>query len=137
VDAKSLTGKIGTVIIVLIIFILILYLAYFVTKKLGRRLSVRAVGNKNIKILETISIGQHNAVMIIETAGKTLLVGVTQNQISLISELDSDKLTLEEKNNSSAQTMDFSVAFKKVLEEKFGKKTDNSKEKHDDNGKQQ
>lgn len=135
-DAKSVIGKIGTVIIVLIIFILILYLAYFVTKKVGRRLSVRAVGNKNIKILETISIGQHNAVMIIETAGKTLLVGVTQNQISLISELDSDKL-FKEDESSNVQTMDFSSALKKVLDEKFGKKIDKPKEKHDDNGNQQ
>lgn len=134
-DAKSLISNIGSVLMALVVFILILYLAYFATKKLGKRLSIRGVGNKNIKILESISIGQNNAIMIIETAGKTLLVGVTQNGINFISELDGEKLCREEENNSG-QTMEFSRAFKVVLEEKFGKKLNKTKENHDDNSPQ-
>lgn len=134
-DAKTLVGNIGSVVMALAVFVLILYLAYFATKKMGKRLSVRGVGNKNIKILESISIGQNNAIMIIETAGKTLLVGVTQNGINLISELDGEMLVKEDENNRS-QTMDFSKAFKTVLEEKFGGKLTKSKEKNDDNNPQ-
>ncbi|MBQ8434738.1 MAG: flagellar biosynthetic protein FliO [Oscillospiraceae bacterium] len=134
-DAKSLIGNIGSVIMAILVFILILYLAYFATKKMGKRLSVRGVGNKNIKILESISVGQNKAIMIIQTAGKTLLVGMTQNEISLISELDADMLELDnEKNNS--QTMEFSTAFKTVLEEKFGKKLKKTKENNDDSSKE-
>ena len=134
-DAKSLIGNIGSVIMAILVFILILYLAYFATKKMGKRLSVRGVGNKNIKILESISVGQNKAIMIIQTAGKTLLVGMTQNEISLISELAADMLELDnEKNNS--QTMEFSTAFKTVLEEKFGKKLKKTKENNDDSSKE-
>ncbi len=130
-EAKSLIGNIGTVIVAILIFILILYLAYFATKKMGKRLSIRGVGNKNIKIIDSISVGQNNAIMIIQSANKTLLVGITQNEISLISELDSDKLDLTENKNSN-QTMAFSKAFQTVLEEKFGKKLTKSKENEND-----
>lgn len=120
---------------VLAVFILILYLAYFATKKLGKRLSIKGVRNKNIKILESVSIGQNNAIMIVESAGKTLLVGVTQNGMSLISELDGSKLVIEEQKNVG-QTMEFSQAFKTVLEEKFGRKIDKNKESKDDSNKE-
>lgn len=128
-------GNIGSVVMVLAVFILILYLAYFATKKLGKRLSIKGVRNKNIKILESVSIGQNNAIMIVESAGKTLLVGVTQNGMSLISELDGSKLVIEEQKNVG-QTMEFSQAFKTVLEEKFGRKIDKNKESKDDSNKE-
>lgn len=128
-------GNIGSVVMALAVFILILYLAYFATKKLGKRLSIKGVRNKNIKILESVSIGQNNAIMIVESAGKTLLVGVTQNGMSLISELDGSKLIIEEQKNVG-QTMEFSQAFKTVLEEKFGRRIDKTKESKDDSNKE-
>ena len=133
-DAKSLISNIGSVLMALVVFVLILYLAYYATKKLGKRLTIKGVGNKNIKILDSIPIGQNKSVMIIETAGKTLLVGITQNEISLITELDRDKLDIPDKDDS-AQPMEFSTAFKKVLEEKFGGKISKSKEKNNDSNK--
>lgn len=133
-EANSLLSNIGTAISVLLGFALILYLAYFATKKLGGRLSFKGVGNKNIKIIESISLGQNKAVMIIQSCGKTLLVGMTQNEISLISELDGEQLNLSE-SDTSGQTMEFSKAFKKVLEEKFGKKDSNSEESKNDSSK--
>ena len=128
-------GNIGSVVMALAVFILILYLAYFATKKLGKRLSIKGVRNKNIKILESVSIGQNNAIMIVESAGKTLLVGVTQNGMNLISELDGSKLVIEEQKNVG-QTMEFSQAFKTVLEEKFGRRIDKNKESKDDSNKE-
>lgn len=133
-DAKSLIGNIGSVVMALLVFILILYLAYFATKKMGKRLSIRDTGNKNIKIIDSISVGQNKAIMIIETAGKTLLLGITQNEISLISELDKTQLVLTEQK-SGGEPMEFSKAFKNVLEEKFGGKFNKSKENNDDSGK--
>jgi len=130
-----LIGNIGSVVMALAVFILILYLAYFATKKLGKRLSIKGVRNKNIKILESVSIGQNNAIMIVESAGKTLLVGVTQNGMNLISELDGSKLVIEEQKNVG-QTMEFSQAFKTVLEEKFGRRIDKNKESKDDSNKE-
>ena len=133
-EFKSLISNIGTAFMVLLVFVLILYLAYFATKKMGKRLSFKGVGNKNIKIVESVSLGQNKAIMIIESAGKTLLIGMTQNEITLISELDGEKLIPSE-NETSGQTMEFSKAFKKVLEEKFNKKGSKSEENKNDSSK--
>lgn len=126
---------IGNLLIALLGFGLIIYLAYFATKKMGKRFSIKGVGNKNIKILESVSIGQNKMIMIVETAGKTLLMGVTQNEITLISELDGNLIEKQE-NNSQAGGMEFSKAFKTVLEQKFGKKSKKSKENENDSSKE-
>ena len=132
-DGKSLISQIGSVLGVLIVFAVILYLAYVATKLLGRRLSVRSGGNKNIKILESVSLGQNKTLLIVEAAGKTLLIGITSGQISLISELDGEKIKSESEN--AGETMEFSKAFKTVLENNFGKKLNRSKEQKNDNKK--
>lgn len=54
-DGNSLIGKIGSVLGVLIGFAVILYLAYMATKIMGKRMTVNSRGNKNIKILESVS----------------------------------------------------------------------------------
>ena len=132
-DGKSLISQIGSVLGVLIVFAVILYLAYVATKLLGRRLSVRSGGNKNIKILESVSLRQNKTLLIVEAAGKTLLIGITSGQISLISELDGEKIKSESEN--AGETMEFSKAFKTVLENNFGKKLNRSKEQKNDNKK--
>ncbi len=126
---------IGNLLIALLGMALVIYLAYFATKKMGKRFSIKVVGNKNIKIIESISIGQNKMLMIVETAGKTLLMGVTQNEITLISELDGDLIEKQE-NDSQSGGMEFSKAFKTVLEQKFGKKFNKSKENKNDSSKE-
>ncbi|MGN0612714.1 MAG: flagellar biosynthetic protein FliO [Porcipelethomonas sp.] len=137
-NSNSVIGSVGSVLLALVSFILILYLAYFATKKMGKRMSFRGVRNKNIKIVESVSVGQNKALMIVETAGKTLLVGVTQNQITLISELDGSMLDRsgDDHQGGSGGGMEFSRAFKTVLEQKIGKKLTKTKENKDDSGKE-
>lgn len=130
-NTNSIFGTIGSLFIAIVGFILIIYLAYFATKKMGRRLSIRGVGSKNIKILENISIGQNKSIAIIETAGKVLLIGITQNDITLICELDENMIDRNEDEKSSSG-MEFSKAFKSALEQKFGRKFNKSKENKND-----
>ena len=138
-EGKTLIGSVGSVLLALVGFILILYLAYFATKKIGKRMSVRGVGGKNIDVTvcysaskDSVSIGQHGSIMLIMTAGKLLLVGITQNGMSLLSELDPSEIDIDEDSPQNG-TMDFSQALKKAIEQKFGKKAKNSKENSEDN----
>ncbi len=131
-EGKTLIGSVGSVLLALVGFILILYLAYFATKKIGKRMSVRGVGGKNIRIIDSVSIGQHGSIMLIMTAGKLLLAGITQNGMSLLSELDPSEIDIDEDSPQNG-TMDFSQALKKAIEQKFGKKAKNSKENSEDN----
>lgn len=130
-NTNSIFGTIGSIFIAIVGFILIVYLAYFATKKMGKRLSIRGVGNKNIKILESISVGQNKSIAIIETAGKVLLIGITQNEITLISELDENMIDRVE-DEKSANGMAFSKAFKSVLEKKLNKNFNKTKENKND-----
>lgn len=122
-----------SVIFCLVMFALILYLAYVTTKLIGKRYSVNGKSIKNLKILESISIGADRQLLIVKTCGKYLLLGATSHNVSLITELDKDELC-EEINENNFQTMSFSDALKKVCTEKFSKKNDtlNEEEAHDD-----
>lgn len=132
---SSTLEVIGNLLLALLGFGLVIVLAYYATKKLGKRFSIKCSGNKNIKILESVSIGQNKMIMIVETAGKTMLVGVTPNEITLISELDGNLIDKEE-NDPQSGGMEFSKAFKTVLEQKFGKKFSKSKENKNDSSKE-
>ena len=130
-EGKTLIGSVGSVLLAILGFILILYLAYFATKKIGKRMSVKGVGGKNIRIIDSISIGQHGSVLLIMTAGKLLLVGVTQQGMSLLSELDPNEIDIDEESPQGG-TMEFSQALKKAVEQRFGKKAKNDKENSED-----
>lgn len=135
-NGNSLTEKVGSVFGVLVGFAVILYLAYLATKILGKRMTIGGRGNKNIKILESVPLGQNKSLMIVEAAGKTFLLGITSNEISLVSELDGENLVADS-SDKNAETMEFSSALKKVLENNFGRKFSKSKEKSNDhNGKE-
>lgn len=135
-NGNSLIEKVGSVFGVLVGFAVILYLAYLATKILGKRMTIGGRGNKNIKILESVPLGQNKSLMIVEAAGKTFLLGITSNEISLVSELNGENLVADG-SDKNAETMEFSSALKKVLENNFGRKFSKSKEKSNDhNGKE-
>ena len=93
---------------------------------MGKRFSVRGGGSKKIKILDSVSVGQGKTILIVQTGGKTFLIGSGQD-INLISELDSNEFLCDD-DVLQPQTMDFKTAFKKVLENNFGRKNSNKEE---------
>ena len=74
-EGKSIIGQIGVVFGTLLAIAVILYLAYAATKLLGKRFSVRGGGSKKIKILDSVSVGQGKTILIVQTGGKTFLIG--------------------------------------------------------------
>lgn len=119
-----------SVIFMLVMFALILYLAYVTTKLIGKKYSVNGKKFKNLKVLETISIGADRQLVIVSTAGKCLLLGATSHNVSLICELDENKLENFEDQQNPMQTMSFSEALKRVCEDKFSKKDKNLTEEN-------
>ena len=108
-EGKSIIGQIGVVFGTLLAIAVILYLAYAATKLLGKRFSVRGGGSKKIKILDSVSVGQGKTILIVQTGGKTFLIGSGQD-INLISELDSNEF-LCDGDVLQPQTTDFKTAF--------------------------
>lgn len=123
-----------SVLFCLAMFALILYLAYVTTKLIGKRYSVNGKKTKNLKILESITIGADRQLLIVKTAGKCLLLGATSHNVSLICELDENQVS-EQMEVNATSTMSFSDAFKKVCAEKFSNNKTNTtyeEESHDD-----
>ncbi len=71
----------------LLVLGLIMLLAWLVQKYLPKRLGVLGEG-KQLKLLQNLPLGQRRFVSLIEADGKRFLLGVTDNQITLIKALD-------------------------------------------------
>lgn len=113
----SIIGRIFTVIGTLIIFAVILYLAYLTTKFLGKRYSGGNLGGKNIKILETTYIGQDKMLLIVKTGGKTVLLGSAKDHIEYLCDVDESQMVFE--NSDEVKNLDFAQILKKNAVEKF------------------
>lgn len=85
-------SRVFTVIVTLIIFIVILYLAYITTKSLGKRYSIFNTQEKNIKILDYLKIGNDKTLMIVKVGGKALLIGVSKEHMEYICDVDEENL---------------------------------------------
>ncbi|HWR40417.1 MAG TPA: flagellar biosynthetic protein FliO [Patescibacteria group bacterium] len=96
-------------------FTLILGLAYFASRFLGHKFS-QNMGLGDSTILSTLILGPNRAVYVVEIAGKILVLGVTEQQITLLQEIHSveEIAKLRAKNNSSL-TEPFHSVFRQQL----------------------
>ena len=84
-------GSLAQIFGMLVAFALIVAAAYFVSKYFGKY-ALKAKENSNIKVVETSRITVDKYLQIIEVNGQFFLIGITKNNVNLISELDSDKI---------------------------------------------
>ena len=88
----------------LVIVLACIYLGVYLLKKLmGRR---RAASGKNnlLEVLETAYVGPKKTVSLVRVADRSVLIGVTDNQISILTELDAGEtsaITAETFENES------------------------------------
>ncbi len=113
---EAIISGIGSLILVL----LILYLAYFVSKNIGR---VPMINNSssNMQVLDRIAIGQDRALLIVKVAENYFLMASSQNSISILKELNETDLIIKQAEPLNFEKLDF----KEILD-KF-KKGDTNK----------
>jgi len=70
-------------------------LAYYVTRMMALS---RGRGRKggNLRVVESISLGNNSVIHLVKAADKYLVIGVTRENISLLGELDEEDVTIEE-----------------------------------------
>ena len=115
----SLAGRIFTVLGTLLLFVVILYLAYLTTKMIGKKYSLGNTGNKNLKILDNMGIGQDKSLAIVEAGGKTVLVGISREHIEYICDVDKTQLVMNEKVQNPASAFEFAEILKKTASQKL------------------
>lgn len=81
----------------LIGIVLVIVLAYFSSKWLGKRYSGLNSG-KNLKIIERIMLGKESSIVLAELLGEKYLIGVTSKEIILLKELGEIPIEVKEEN---------------------------------------
>ncbi|MCM1282116.1 MAG: flagellar biosynthetic protein FliO [Muribaculaceae bacterium] len=117
----SLLRLIGT----LIIFIFVLGITYLVTRWMGGFQKARG-SNRNLRIVETIGVGNNKMISIVEAGTKYLVVSIGKDEVHLLAELTKEELrdlSVLEENTGAVSTESFGEILDK-LKEKWPKKQD-------------
>ena len=85
----------------------ILYLSYVCSKKLGGGVLPGAGTSKNIRIIEKAFLGREKSVVIIRVGRKDYLLGVSQEGVRLLKELEEGQITLEEQEEQKNDPLDW------------------------------
>lgn len=84
-----------SMVLVLAMFILVLVLAYYATKFVGKKYGARGQGSQMIRVLDRVAISQDKQLLIIRAAGKTMLIGTAPHAISKLCDIDETELPPE------------------------------------------
>ena len=83
----SVWSTLAYLLSLLVVFAFVLFLAYMASRFLGSRFAAVTSSNKEGKVLETMSLGGNRSVCVVEVAGNILMLGVTENSVSLLKEI--------------------------------------------------
>jgi flagellar protein FliO/FliZ len=79
----------------IVIFALILVIAYFVTKFIAKK-GTFGNNNKNLKMIEALPLGMDKCVYLVKAGEQYLLLAGTKNNLTLVSTIESNMLSLGE-----------------------------------------
>lgn len=96
---------------VLLVFIFVLGITYFTTRWIANYQKKQNKG-KNIEVIESSRIGQNKFIQIVKTGDKYVVIGIGKNEITMLTELDSDMIKLPE--DGETEGLDFKAAFEKA-----------------------
>ena len=88
------SSSFGRSFIYLIVLIFIIAAAYYATRFLTAK--VRGTTFGNLKIMEGLGVGQHGSVLLVKAGAKYVLIGVTKDRITYLTELTKDELNINE-----------------------------------------
>lgn len=111
-------------ITVLIIFVFVLILTYFTTRWMAGIQKGRSF-NKNLKIIETISVGNNKMISIVEAGTKYIVVSIGKDEVNFLTELkeeDLKDLSFKDLQNTTQNTESFSAIMDK-LKEKYSNRS--------------
>ncbi len=97
-------------------FVFVLILAYYSTKWIASSTRVVRQAKGNIKVLESVSLGFQSSVQLVKAADKYILLGVTKEKITFLTEVSPDDLVTGEPVQSNP--------FEKYLNRLLPKKKD-------------
>lgn len=110
---------------VLIIFVFVLVITYLTTRWMGNY-QKGGGRNKNLRIVESIGIGNNKMISIVEAGTKYLVVAIGKDEVHLLTELEPEQLkdlSALQQSSGGKQMENFTEIFEK-LKDKWPKKQD-------------
>ena len=93
-----------------VIFILVLFVAFYVTRFVGTYEKQKQLG-KNVTVLETCRIGAGRYIQLIKVAERVLVIAVSRDRVVMLSEIPASELDFKEEGSP-----DKTSPFQSVLE---------------------
>jgi len=110
-DATSLGVSAIKMAGALFVVLAILFLVYYLLKRYGSRTGLGSFARGDIKYVGQFSLGSKKSVVVVRFLNKLLVLGVTENQINLLTEMEA------EHEPDKAETKDDKQDFFRILEE--------------------
>lgn len=104
-------GQIGSMIVMMIMFALVLYGSYYCSKKVAK-ISMRENHSKYMKLEDRLMVGQDKHVAIVSVGGRYLMIGISSSEITVLKELQPEDLVLV---GNPQSTFPPGAAFKDIL----------------------
>lgn len=98
--------------------VLVLYATYYFTKAISKKMTDSS-SSRYLKIIDRVALSQNKFLLIVEVDKKFLLVGVSDNSISVLKEFDSLSLELGETNSIMGLNAD--INFLEILKDNLKK----------------
>lgn len=105
-------GNIFSFVFMLAAVGLILYLSYVVTRKLGGS-SMTGGMSKNMRVVDRMFMGRDKSIIVVRVGQKDYLLGVAQNSITLLTELEEDQIMAFAEEETGTNPMEFMETLKK------------------------
>jgi len=104
---------IGQFFFLIVLFVVVLFAAYYVTKLIGTIQYQKYQGN-NIKIIETVGISPQKSLQLVKVGNKFYLLAITKDNIVFISENDEKEINISD-NIHQVPNLKFDSLFKDMI----------------------
>ncbi|GEM_PF-720263 len=104
---------IGQFFFLIVLFVVVLFAAYYVTKLIGTIQYQKYQGN-NIKIIETVGISPQKSLQLVKVGNKFYLLAITKDNIVFISEIDEKEINISD-NIHQVPNLKFDSLFKDMI----------------------
>lgn len=111
------SSSLWAVFVTLIAMVVVLVLAYYTTKWLGKRMSVNSSTNI-IRVIDRVGVGQDKLLAVVKVGKKTMLIGMAGNSVTKLCDIDDDSILEEKLINNKSNNL-----FQTVLKTALNKET--------------
>jgi len=90
-DRPGVGSAVLKMISALVVVIVAVYVGLYLLRRMMGRRATGALGVDALTVLQTTYVGQHKAISLVKVGNRSVLVGVTDSQISTLTELDQEE----------------------------------------------